>query len=107
MSERPKPSGATKGRKVNFSASITPEAAAALDKIAAESGRAKREIVESLILGAAQGPTPIPKEILALAQEAANFLALHNGSDKAIQILEHAIWTAMAMARHNMSSDKE
>ena len=95
----------SRGRVVNLTLAVSPEAAETLGMLAAKSGCNKWEIAETLFLEAAKGPAPMPKEALALARDAADFIALHGNSEKAKQALERAGRTAMAMARRCKGSE--
>jgi len=92
----------SKGPKVNLGAAISPEAMEALDRLAEAKGKPKAAVIEALILDAANGPAPLPKEAMDFAHEAAKFLAAHGNSQEAVLALEQAAWSAMGMARLSM-----
>ena len=101
--DRPKAGRPRRGPTMKTGLALTPEAAEALDGLAAKSGAPKWEVVDRLILAAAaSGSVPAPKAAQGLAGEAADFLAAYPDQRKAEKALMRAWSAAKAMAKHDM-----
>jgi len=101
--KKKKPGRPRRGAMLQTSLALTPEAAWALDRLAAANRAPKWEIVTRLILAAASGSVPAPKAVQGLAQEAADFLAAYPDQRRAEKALARSWSAALAMAKHDMA----
>jgi len=93
-----------RGATVKIGADLSPKAADALEALAQTRKVKKWEVIERLLLDAANGPPQLPVEAQEIASEAADFIEAHSGRDAATA-LKLAWGMALALAKRN--TDKE